>query len=142
MRTTSLSKVKRVIAAAGIALAVAVVGASVPAQDDNPASFFPKVNPLSGDADAITKGKRLFVNWCSQCHGRKADGNARFENQAADLRKFWRGYPEFVVIVLNGQQGQIGWMPPLGGYLDEDQIAMMGAYLETLAVEGANWVGR
>ena len=64
------------------------------------------------------------------------------KTQAADLRKFWRGYPEFVVIVLNGQQGQIGWMPPLGGYLDEDQIAMMGAYLETLAVEGANWVGR
>lgn len=127
-------------AAPALALALALAVAPAAAQDDDPASWFPKANPLSGDEQAIAEGKTLFVNWCSQCHGRKADGNARFENQAADLRKFERGYPQFVVVILNGQQGTTGLMPPLGGYLDEDQIARIGAYLETLAVEGANWV--
>ena len=132
-----MSIAKASLAAAGLALALA--GAPAAAEDD-PTAWYPKANPLSGDAEAIAEGKKLFVRWCSQCHGRKADGNARFENQAADLRKFWRGYPAFVVVVLTGQEGSIGFMPPLGGYIDEDEIARMGAYLETLAIEGANWV--
>ena len=117
---------------AGLAAAPAV------AQDD-PAAWFPKANPASGNPEAIAEGKTLFVNWCSQCHGRKADGNARFESQAADLRTYNRGYPRFVVTILNGQNGSIGMMPPLGGYLDEDQISRIGAYLETLAIDGAAW---
>ena len=30
-------------------------------------------------------------------------------------------------------------MPPWDGVLDGEQISQIGAYLETLAVEGANW---
>ncbi len=135
-----LSNARTAATAAAIALML-VAGAPAAAQDD-PASYFPRANPLSGDDQAIAEGKTLFVNWCSQCHGRKADGNARFEHQAADLRTFWRGYPAFVVTILNGQEGPIGLMPPLGGYLDEDQIARIGAYLETLAIDGANWVAK
>ena len=133
--------VKISVIALGLALAAPAFAPAI-AQDDDPASYFPKANPFSGDETAIAEGKTLFVNWCSQCHGRKADGNARFENQAADLRKFQRGYPYFVVTILNGKQGTIGLMPPLGGYLDEDQIQRIGAYLETLAIEGARWVAR
>jgi mono/diheme cytochrome c family protein len=68
----------------------------------------------------------------------KATGFTRFAPYAADLRKFWRGYPEFVRITLNGRTKKR--MPPWGGLLDEDEISQIGAYLETLAVEGANWV--
>lgn len=136
---TILSNARTLAAAAAFALAL-TAAAPATAQDDDPASWFPKANPLSGDEEAIAAGKPLFVNWCSQCHGRKANGNARFENQAADLTKYKRGYPQFVVTILNGQEGLIGLMPPLGGYLDEDQIAQIGAYLETLAIEGADWV--
>lgn len=135
-------KTPRLSAAAAfgaLAAAAMLAAAPAPAQDDDPAAWFPRVNPLSGDAEAIAEGKTLFVNWCSQCHGRKANGNARFEQQAADLRTYNRGYPRFVVTILNGQNGTIGMMPPLGGYLDEDQIARIGAYLETLAIEGAAW---
>lgn len=134
-----LTNATRTLIAAGLGLVLACAALPAAAEDD-PASYFPKANPLSGDEQAIAEGKTLFVNWCSQCHGRKADGNARFEGQSADLRKFWRGYPMFVVVILNGQEGSIGYMPPLGGYLDEDQIARIGAYLETLAIEGASWV--
>ena len=43
----------------------------------------------------------------------------------------------FVVIVKNGRPGK--QMPPWKNVLDEDNISKIGAYLETLALEGANW---
>ena len=30
-------------------------------------------------------------------------------------------------------------MPPWDGVLDGEQVSQVGAYLETLAIEGANW---
>jgi mono/diheme cytochrome c family protein len=94
-------------------------------------------NPLSGDPEAIDLGKRLFFTWCVQCHGPKANGESRFGKYAGDLTKFWRGYREFVIIVKEGRTGK--QMPPWKQVLDDDNIAKVGAYLETLAVEGANW---
>jgi mono/diheme cytochrome c family protein len=97
----------------------------------------PSSNPLSGDPEAIALGKRLFFTWCVQCHGPKANGESRFGKYAGDLTRFWRGYPEFVIIVKNGRvQKQ---MPPWKEVLDDDNISKVGAYLETLSVEGANW---
>lgn len=107
---------------------------SAMAEDD----AYPKANPLAGDEEAIEEGARLYFKWCVACHGKHADGVSRFGDYAADLRRFWRGYPEYVRIVLNGVVEK--QMPPWGGVLDEDQIAQIGAYLETLQVEGAVWV--
>jgi mono/diheme cytochrome c family protein len=42
-------------------------------------------NPLTGDPDAIVAGRKLFNTWCTQCHGGKANGEARFGKYAADL---------------------------------------------------------
>ena len=97
----------------------------------------PSSNPLSGDAEAIDIGKRLYFTWCVQCHGPKANGESRFGKYAGDLTKFWRGYREFVVIVKEGRVKK--QMPPWKEVLDDENIAKVGAYLETLAVEGANW---
>lgn len=97
----------------------------------------PSSNPLSGDPEAIENGRRLYNTWCSQCHGPKADGVSRFGKYAADLTKFWRGYTEFATIVVAGVPDK--QMPPWDGVLDGEQISQIGAYLETLAVEGANW---
>lgn len=95
-------------------------------------------NPSSGDSEAIGLGKQLYFNWCVQCHGAKADGDSpRFGKYAGDLTKFWRGYAEFVNTVKNGRPGK--QMPPWKDFMDDDTIAKLGAYLETLAVEGANW---
>jgi mono/diheme cytochrome c family protein len=93
---------------------------------------------LSGDPEAIDLGKHLYFNWCVQCHGPKADGDSpRFGKYAGNLTKFWRGYAEFVNTVKNGRPGK--QMPPWKEFMDDDTIAKLGAYLETLAVEGANW---
>lgn len=119
------------------ALTVALAGLSATqaaAEDD----AYPKANPLAGDQAAIEEGARLYFKWCVACHGKHADGVSRFGDYAADLRRFWRGYPEFVRIVLNGVVEK--QMPPWGGVLDEDEIAQIGAYLETLQMEGAVWV--
>ena len=114
------------------------IATAEPAESQNPAVKVASSNPLSGDPEAIDLGKHLYFNWCVQCHGAKADGDSpRFGKYAGDLRKFWRGYAEFVNTVKNGRPGK--QMPPWKEFMDDDTIAKLGAYLETLAVEGANW---
>ena len=103
-----------------------------------PGQTVPSSNPLSGDPEAIALGKRLYFTWCSPCHGAKADGETpRFGKYGANLTTFFRGYKEFVVIVKEGRPGK--QMPPWKTVLDDDNIAKIGAYLETLAQPNANW---
>src|SRR5439155_184475 len=91
----------------GVALAgsvgVVTVGAQMtgpPAEEKrSPKPQNSASNPASGQAEAIDAGRKLYVTWCVQCHGPKADGVSRFGKYAADLRAFWRGYGEFVTIV-------------------------------------------
>jgi quinohemoprotein ethanol dehydrogenase len=104
---------------------------------DEAAHPVPSSNPLSGDPDAIGAGRKLYNTWCSQCHGGKADGVSRFGKYAADLRKFNQGYTEFAIVVVEGRTERR--MPPWDGVLDGEQVSQIGAYLETLAIEGANW---
>jgi quinohemoprotein ethanol dehydrogenase len=117
--------------------AVAVWLAPALATADEAAGPVPSSNPLSGDPEAIEAGRKLYNTWCSQCHGGKADGVSRFGKYAADLRKFSQGYTEFAIVVVEGRTERR--MPPWDGVLDGEQISQIGAYLETLAIEGANW---
>ena len=119
------------------ALGAAGGGAPVPAAAQQQTAAVPSDNPLSGDPQAIEAGRRLYNTWCSQCHGGKANGESRFGKYAADLTKFKKGYTEFATIVVAGRPQR--QMPPWDGVLDGEQISQIGAYLETLAVEGANW---
>lgn len=108
------------------------------AADAGAAGKIPSSNPLSGDEQAIAAGKELYFTYCVQCHGVEADGVApRWGHFAANLRQFWRGYSEFAMIVAAGRPEKK--MPPWGEYLDGNQIAQIGAFLETLAEEGAKW---
>ncbi|MGI9494121.1 MAG: c-type cytochrome [Geminicoccaceae bacterium] len=95
-------------------------------------------NPLSGDEEAIAAGRKTYNTFCAQCHGVEANGHApRFGKYSADLRKFNKGFYEFAGIVVAGVPDK--QMPPWGDYLDGDQISEIGAYLETLAIDGAKW---
>ena len=121
------------------AVAMGTVGllGQLPALAQQQTAAVPSDNPLSGDQEAIEAGRRLYNTWCSQCHGGKADGVSRFGKYAADLTKFSKGYTEFTIAVVAGRPDR--QMPPWDGVLDGEQISQIGAYLETLAVEGANW---
>lgn len=105
----------------------------------------PEVNPFSGDAAAIRSGKSDYRAICSVCHGGKADGAGERASSAltpADLRKFKKGFRKYVEIAKNGVQApgrEIKDMPAWGGVLDDATLYKIGAYLETLAIEGANW---
>src|SRR5262247_1392914 len=121
-------------------LAVVTVEATMaqqPPAEKQATAAVPSSNPQSGKPEAIAAGRQLFGTWCQPCHGPKADGVSRFGNYAGDLRVFWRGYPEFVTIVKNGRPQK--QMPPWKEVLDDAKIAQIGAFLETLAIEGANW---
>ena len=101
---------------------------------------YPRSNPLSGDDNAIQEGARLYFKWCVQCHGGKADGKGVRFIVGADLTKFWRGYCDYMFLALNGVPDN--QMPPWAGILEEEELSSIGAYLETLAKEGALWKGR
>lgn len=104
------------------------------------ADDLPDVNPLSGDQKAINSGKSWYRGVCALCHGGKADGAGERGN-GADLRKFEKGYKLYVETVKNGRKvpGRSQEMPAWNGVLDDKTINEIGAYLETLAMEGANW---
>ena len=106
------------------------------AQDES----IPAANPYSGDKKAIRSGRSWYRNVCSNCHGGRADGQGE-RGTGADLRKFKKGFQGFVQIVLDGRkvQGRTQFMPAWRGVLADKDIYEIGAYLETLAKEGANW---
>ena len=120
---------------AALAPVVAWLAAPASAADD-----VPEVNPLSGDAKAINPGKSWYRGVCALCHGGRADGQGE-RGTGADLRKFQLGFRRYVEVVKNGRQvqGRTQGMPAWNGVLDDKTIYEIGAYLETLAVEGANW---
>jgi mono/diheme cytochrome c family protein len=103
----------------------------------------PATNPYSGDQAAIKSGKSDFRSICALCHGGNADGRGeRAPANTADLRKFDKGFRRFVDIVSNGVQRpgrEIKDMPAWGAVLDTKTIYNIGAYLETVGLDGSNW---
>lgn len=100
----------------------------------------PAANPLSGNAAAIKSGRSWYQNVCGTCHGATANG-AGERGQGADLRKIKLGFKGFVNVVKHGRKipGQSAFMPAWEGALDDKAIYEIGAYLETLALEEADW---
>lgn len=112
-----------------------VLSLSAPALGDET----PDTNPYSGDKKQIREGKSWFMNVCSPCHGGKADG-AGERGTAADLRVWNKGFKRFVETVKKGKDsGRTMTMPAWGGVLDDKTILQISAFVETLAVEGADW---
>jgi mono/diheme cytochrome c family protein len=71
----------------------------------------------------FTAGEQVYKNLCQACH--QADGRGQ-ERMGANLvgSSLALGSPQVAArVVLNGKEGKIGLMPPLGGALSDDQIA-------------------
>jgi mono/diheme cytochrome c family protein len=124
----------------GIACGVLLAGLVGPmVQSSAQADEAPATNPLSGNEAAIREGRSWYRNVCSVCHGGKADG-AGDRGTAADLRVFNKGFRRFMQIVKEGKNtGRTMTMPAWSGALSEETMYQIGAYLETLALPGANW---
>ncbi len=129
----------RIILAVFVAGVVLVAGSYVE-RSARADEAIPDVNPLTDDPKAIREGKSWFRGVCANCHGGRADGQGE-RGTGADLRKFNKGFKGFVEVVKKGREvpGRIQSMPAWGAVLKVEQIYQIGAYLETVAIDGANW---
>ncbi|MEL7310321.1 MAG: cytochrome-c oxidase, cbb3-type subunit III [Pseudomonadota bacterium] len=86
---------------------------------------------LAQDPQALSTGKSLFSNYCSQCHGSLGYGAAGFPNLTdAD----WLYGESFADIQRSILQGRNGVMPPMGAVLGDDAaIDAMVSYVRNLS---------
>jgi mono/diheme cytochrome c family protein len=89
----------------------------------------PAAAPLTPEEQKrFEEGRTIYTNLCMACH--QEDGQGR-ENIAPALvgSSFVLGAPTVPSrILLNGKEGTVGLMPPLGSALSDDQIAAVLTY--------------
>jgi mono/diheme cytochrome c family protein len=88
------------------------------------------VTPLTPAEQArFNAGREVFQSLCVACH--QADGRGR-EKIATSLvgSAFALGAPGIPVrVLMNGKEGTVGLMPPLGAALSDEQIAAVLTYV-------------
>ena len=109
--------------------ALAITAMAIPAAQRAAAQQAPseqaKPGPATTDQGMIDKGKALFAEHCSHCHGFNMVNAGTI---TPDLRKFPDDRPRFVTTVKNGKNNR---MPPWGDILNDDQIAGLWAYISS-----------
>jgi mono/diheme cytochrome c family protein len=113
----------------GVAAIVALVSLVSPATHAQTAArTSPSPALASGYTFAEQNGEALYGHICQACHmpdGKGATGAGTYPALAGDKALEAGRYPLFVVV--NGQRA----MPPLGSFLNDDQIAAVVNYVRT-----------
>lgn len=81
---------------------------------------------LASDAQAMKVGERLFMTYCSVCHGSTAKGSPGFPN-LTDSHWRWGGEPEQIKATI--QHGRAGVMPAWGEFLGDSGVKNVAAYV-------------
>lgn len=85
---------------------------------------------VAADRDANAMGERMFLTYCSQCHGSDAKGAKGFPN-LTDGDWLYGGEPEQIkTSIMEGRQGA---MPPFGQVLDADKVKDVANYVRSLS---------
>jgi cytochrome c oxidase cbb3-type subunit 3 len=93
------------------------------------------IEALARDRSALKTGERLFVNYCTTCHGSDARGAPGFPN-LRDGEWLYGGQPEQIkASILNGRNGV---MPPWNAALSRDDIFNVTEYVLSLSGRRAN----
>jgi cytochrome c oxidase cbb3-type subunit 3 len=85
---------------------------------------------LVDDADAMSAGRNLFVNFCAQCHGSDARGARGFPN-LTDSEWQWGGEPQQILTTITN--GRTGVMPALGAAIGEENTDLIIDFVLSLA---------
>ena len=97
------------------------------------------VAPLSpAEMARFEAGRDIFKNLCQNCH--QPDGRGQ-ERLAPSLvgSDFLLSSPDIPVrILLNGKEGDVGLMPPLGGVLSDADVAAVLTYVRREWGQGAS----
>jgi cytochrome c oxidase cbb3-type subunit 3 len=89
------------------------------------------IDVVAADPKAHAIGERLFMTYCSQCHGSDARGNKGYPN-LTDADWLHGGTPE--IIKQSIMKGRHGMMPPMGAALGSDaDIANVAHYVKSLS---------
>lgn len=92
------------------------------------------VPDLAKDPQAMATGQRMFLTYCSQCHGSDAGGSKGFPNLTVSGEKSWLygNQPETIVRTLT--EGRQGMMPPMGAAVGGKQgVTEVANYVRSLS---------
>ena len=86
---------------------------------------------VAADPQAHAMGERLFLTYCSQCHGSDARGNKGFPN-LTDGDWLYGGEPDVIkTTIMNGRNGM---MPPMGAAVGSDKdVEAVAHYVMSLS---------
>ncbi|MCL2874888.1 MAG: cytochrome-c oxidase, cbb3-type subunit III [Betaproteobacteria bacterium] len=85
---------------------------------------------LAADKDAMATGQRLFLTYCTQCHGSSGKGSRGYPN-LTDSDWLYGGDPETIKASI--ADGRAGVMTPFEGTLNKEQIEDVANYVLTLS---------
>lgn len=85
---------------------------------------------LAADPQAMKTGERLFVNYCTGCHGSDARGAPGYPN-LRDRDWLWGGDPETIKTTI--MEGRSGTMPAWGAALGREGVFNVGEYVLSLS---------
>ena len=88
------------------------------------------IEQLAADPAARQTGERIFLTYCSQCHGSDAGGSRGFPN-LRDKDWLYGGAPATIVETVTG--GRMGVMPAFGAVLGENGVRNVAAYARSLS---------
>jgi len=90
---------------------------------------------VAADHDALNIGKRLFMTYCTGCHGSDAGGGPGFPN-LRDSDWLYGGAPEQIkTSIMNGRSGA---MPAWGAMLGQEGVFNVSEYVISLSGRQAN----
>jgi cytochrome c oxidase cbb3-type subunit 3 len=84
---------------------------------------------LATNRDALKTGERLFINYCTGCHGSDAGGGPGFPNLRDD-DWLYGGAPETIKASI--MNGRTGGMPAWGAVLGPEGVANVAEYVMSL----------
>jgi cytochrome c oxidase cbb3-type subunit III len=85
---------------------------------------------LSQHEQAMGTAKRLFINYCGQCHGSDAAGRPGFPNLTDDD---WLYGGKAEAVIQSITQGRDGVMPAMGAALNPEAQSQVVAYIQSLS---------
>jgi cytochrome c oxidase cbb3-type subunit 3 len=88
------------------------------------------IEAIARDPAARETGERLFLTYCSQCHGSDA-GGARGFPSLRDNDWLFGGAPDTIVLSLT--KGRMGVMPAFGAVLGPEGVRDVAAYVRSLS---------
>jgi cytochrome c oxidase cbb3-type subunit III len=88
------------------------------------------VPQIASDPAARETGERLFLTYCSPCHGSDAGGAKGFPN-LRDHDWLYGGEPANIITTITG--GRMGVMPAFGPILGDEGVRDVSAYVRSLS---------